>query len=304
MNKPMNEAVAEFLTMLRARNVSFNTRKTYGTALEQLSSYMGTNADLQRFDRITVSQFLEHLHAKGLVAKSQRLKLNGVRAFSRWAKEEGMIPQDYAQSVRGPRIPSTPPESPTESTVTRLLDGPLPEGSSTFEARDRVILEMLYGACGIRVAELTKVNLKDFEGKDLLKVRGKGGRERYVIVGVRARDALAKYLPVREKLLARIENDALLIGISNSRRGGRMDVRSVSRVVRKIADAKGMPTLTCHSLRHAFGQTMYDNGASLPAVQRLLGHARLATTAGFYVDGSVKRMRREIVQAHPHAKVA
>lgn len=299
----LETAFSQFLTALQVRNASPHTLKAYKIAFDQWDAFMDGDVRLEQFTRQNLGHFLEYLHGRGLAKKSVRQKFHAMRSFSSWAFGEKILSQDVAATVRGPRIPTHPPEAPTEREVRRLISGKLP--GSTFYARDKLILWMLYGGCGIRVGELAGVDVGDFNRDLLLIKHGKGGKQRYAVMGKPVRTALDAYLPKRRKLLERLgnpEETALLVGISPNGKGGRLDVRSISRIVRSIALAKGLGHIHPHSLRHGFGQHTFDHDGSLPAIQRLMGHSRLTTTAGFYVDGSVPRIMREIKKAHPHAE--
>jgi integrase/recombinase XerC len=175
----------------------------------------------------------------------------------------------------------------------------MPE-TAAFPERDRLMLELLYG-CGIRNSELTGINLDDIRlSAEAILIRGKGKKERYVPFGGSAKVALAAYLPARQAMLAETRKNtaALLI----NQRGGRLTTRSVGRIIKKIAVAKGLsPDVHPHTLRHAFGTHMLEEGADLRAIQELLGHERLATTQR-YTQLSMKHVLQVYDQTHPRAK--
>jgi integrase/recombinase XerC len=197
--------------------------------------------------------------------------------------------------------------------MNSMLDGKMPEVAS-FPERDRLLFELLYG-CGIRNSELVGINLEDISlSNQAILIRGKGKKERYVPFGGSALQALSVYLPWRQQLLATLRNapkktipakstpakfmPALLV----NQRGGRLTTRSVGRIVKRIAVAKGLsPEVHPHTLRHAFGTHMLEEGADLRAIQELLGHERLATTQR-YTQLSVKHVMNVYDQTHPRAK--
>jgi integrase/recombinase XerC len=188
--------------------------------------------------------------------------------------------------------------------MNSMLDGTMPEVAS-FPERDRLMFELLYG-CGIRNSELVGINLDDISlGNEAILIRGKGKKERYVPFGGSALAALSVYLPWRQQLLSALKKPPptksappLLI----NQRGGRLTTRSVGRIIKRIAVAKGLsPELHPHTLRHAFGTHMLEEGADLRAIQELLGHERLATTQR-YTQLSVKHMMSVYDQTHPRAK--
>jgi integrase/recombinase XerC len=183
--------------------------------------------------------------------------------------------------------------------MNSVLDGNMPEVAA-FPERDRLMLELLYG-CGIRNSELVGINLDHIHVKnEIILIRGKGSKERYVPFGEAVRSALAVYLPVRQQVLSeqRKTTPALLINT----RGGRLTTRSVGRIIKRIAVAKGLsPDVHPHTLRHAFGTHMLEEGADLRAIQELLGHERLSTTQR-YTQLSTKHLLSVYDQTHPRAK--
>ena len=180
-----------------------------------------------------------------------------------------------------------------------VIDGEMP-AVAAFPERDRLMFELLYG-CGIRNSELTGINLDDIRlSAEAILIRGKGKKERYVPFGDSVKSALAVYLPERQKLLeeARKHTNVLLI----NRRGGALTSRSVGRIIKKISVAKGLsPDVHPHTLRHAFGTHMLEEGADLRAIQELLGHERLATTQR-YTQLTMKHVLQVYDQTHPRAK--
>ncbi len=180
-----------------------------------------------------------------------------------------------------------------------VIDGEMAEAAA-FPERDRLMLELLYG-CGIRNSELTGIHLDDIRlSAEAILIRGKGKKERYVPFGDSVRTALAAYLPERQKVIGASgkHSVALLINL----RGGQLTTRSVGRIVKKIAVAKGLsPDVHPHTLRHAFGTHMLEEGADLRAIQELLGHERLATTQR-YTQLSMKHVLEVYDRTHPRAK--
>ena len=183
--------------------------------------------------------------------------------------------------------------------MNSVLDGEMPEIAS-FPERDRLMLELLYG-CGIRNSELVGINVDDVRlSTEAVLIRGKGKKERYVPFGDAVKSALAAYLSVRQMTLSESHKNtpALLI----NQRGGRLTTRSVGRIIKKIAVAKGLsPDVHPHTLRHAFGTHMLEEGADLRAIQEMLGHERLSTTQR-YTQLSMKHLLSVYDQTHPRAK--
>jgi integrase/recombinase XerC len=291
-------AVADFLRHLRERNASPHTIKAYRGDLAIFTAYAGSRG-WKEIDHITIRGFLSQLYERGLSKTSVARSLAAVRSLYRWLAREGVVEQNPAKLVATPRLPKKLPRVPTIEEMNAVLDGQMPEVAA-FPERDRLMLELLYG-CGIRNSELTGINLDDIRlSAETILIRGKGKKERYVAFGQSVKLALAAYLPERQKVLAeeRRSISALLI----NRRGGRLTTRSVGRIVKKIAVAKGLsPDVHPHTLRHAFGTHMLEEGADLRAIQELLGHERLATTQR-YTQLSMKHVLQVYDQTHPRAK--
>jgi integrase/recombinase XerC len=292
------KAVNDFLCHLRERNASLHTVKAYRGDLVLFAAYVGPR-DWKHVDHIAVRGFLSQLYEKGLSKTSVARALAAVRSLYRWLAQEGIVQQNPAKLVATPKLPKKLPRVPTIEEMNTVIDGALPDVAA-FPERDRLMFELLYG-CGIRNSELTGINLDDIRSSaEAILIRGKGKKERYVPFGEMVSSALDAYLPERHKLLesSKKNSNALLI----NRRGGRLTTRSVGRIIKKIAVAKGLsPDVHPHTLRHAFGTHMLEEGADLRAIQELLGHERLATTQR-YTQLSMKHVMQVYDQTHPRAK--
>jgi integrase/recombinase XerC len=294
----IEKAVDQFLRVLRERNASTHTIKAYAGDLETFSGYMGSR-DWKAIDHVAIRGFLSHLYEKGLSKASVARSLAALRSLYRWLAQEGVVEQNPAKLVSTPKLPKKLPRVPTIEEMNTVLDGQMPEVAA-FPERDRLLLELLYG-CGIRNSELTGINLDDIRvSAEAILIRGKGKKERYVPFGGSVAAALAAYLPARQKLLA--DSRKTSPGLLLNQRGGRLTVRSVGRIVKKIAVAKGLsPDVHPHTLRHAFGTHMLEEGADLRAIQEMLGHERLSTTQR-YTQLSMKHVLAVYDQTHPRAK--
>ena len=294
----VEKAVTDFLRQLRERNASMHTIKAYSGDLARFAAYAGSRG-WKQIDHIAVRGFLSQLYEKGLSKTSVARALAAVRSLYRWLAREGVVEQNPARLVATPKRPQKLPRVPTIEEMNSILDGEMPEVAA-FPERDRLMLELLYG-CGIRNSELTGINLDDIRlSAEAILIRGKGKKERYVPFGESARSALVAYLPKRQETLlnTRKNTQALLI----NHRGGRLTTRSVGRIIKKIAVANGLsPDVHPHTLRHAFGTHMLEEGADLRAIQELLGHERLATTQR-YTQLSMKHVLQVYDQTHPRAK--
>src|SRR5215472_13316765 len=294
----VSKAVDDFLHRLRERNASPHTIKAYTGDLARFSAYAGPRSWTQ-IDHIAIRGFLSQLYEKGLSRTSVARSLAAVRSLYRWLAQEGVVDQNPAKLVATPKLPKKLPRVPTIEEMNSVLDGKMPE-TAAFPERDRLMLELLYG-CGIRNSELTGINLDDIRlSAEAILIRGKGKKERYVPFGESAKTALSAYFPARQAVLtdAHKNSNALLI----NQRGGRLTTRSVGRIIKKIAVAKGLsPDVHPHTLRHAFGTHMLEEGADLRSIQELLGHERLSTTQR-YTQLSIKHLLNIYDQTHPRAK--
>ena len=294
----VRKANSRFLASLRQSNASPHTIKAYSGDLENFAAYIGTRG-WRAIDHIVIRGFLSHLYEKGLGKTSVARSLAAVRSLYRWLAQEGVVEQNPAALVATPKLPKKLPRVPTIEEMSSVLDGEMPKVAS-FPDRDRLMFELLYG-CGIRNSELIGINLDDIRlSSEAMLIRGKGKKERYVPFGDAVKAALAVYLPARQQMLSqhRRNTPALLI----NQRGGRLTTRSVGRIVKKIAVAKGLsPDVHPHTLRHAFGTHLLEEGADLRAIQEMLGHERLSTTQR-YTQLSMKHVLAVYDQTHPRAK--
>jgi integrase/recombinase XerC len=312
----VERASDDFLKHLGERNVSKHTIRAYAGDLDVFAAYISSRGgkttektiDWKKIDHIAIRGFLSHLYDKGLSKTSVARALAAVRSLYRWLAQEGVVEQNPAKLVSTPKLPKKLPRVPSIEEMNNVLDGKMPEIAS-FPERDGLMLELLYG-CGIRNSELVGINLDDISlSNEAILIRGKGKKQRLVPFGGSALAALSIYLPWRQRLLLGLRNrsgktmpdkgtPALLV----NRRGGRLTTRSVGRIVKRIAVAKGLsPEVHPHTLRHAFGTHMLEEGADLRAIQELLGHERLATTQR-YTQLSVKHVMNVYDQTHPRAK--
>jgi integrase/recombinase XerC len=294
----VQKAIDKFLQSLRQRNASVHTIKAYTGDLDNFAAYVGARS-WQSIDHLTIRGFLSHLYERDLGKNSVARSLAAVRSFYRWLAQEGVVEQNPAALVSTPKLPKKLPRVPTIEEMNTVLEGQMPEVAS-FPERDRILFELLYG-CGIRNSELTGINLDDIRlSSEAILIRGKGKKERYVPFGDSVKAGLASYLPARQRMLAERKKNttALLI----NQRGGRLTTRSVGRIIKKIAVAKGLsPDVHPHTLRHAFGTHMLEEGADLRSIQEMLGHERLSTTQR-YTQLSMKHVLEVYDATHPRAK--
>ena len=318
MTKPsatvVEKAIARFIRALQERNASPHTIKAYATDLAQFAEYVGPQ-DWRDIDHLMIRGYLSSLYERRLSKTSVARALAALRSLYRWLAQEGVVEQNPAALVATPKLPKKLPRVPTIEELNTVLDSQMPD-SCAFPERDRVILELLYG-CGIRNSELIGINLDDIHwSQEVILVRGKGRKERYVPFGDSAAEAVRNYLPRRQAVLQGPKSPSKrrrkgiitnVISLRNqqplllSLRGTRLTTRSVGRIVKRIAVANGLsPDVHPHTLRHAFGTHMLEEGADLRAIQEMLGHERLATTQR-YTQLTVKHVMEVYDRTHPHA---
>lgn len=293
----MQKAIEAFLRHLdRERNASLHTQKAYGEDLRQFARHaraeLGRDVQPQQVDHVLIRSFLASLHRRGLKKSSAARKLASLRTFFRYLCREGVLVRNPARALLSPRVERRLPTHLDEPDVTRLLELP---GEGLGPARARAILETLY-ATGLRCGELVSLDLSeiDLDGR-MMRVVGKGRKERIVPFGTRARDAIRAYLPYRSRLKPR--EDALFI---NSK-GGRLTDRSVrSLVASRVRQVALSHRVSPHGLRHSFATHLLQRGADLRSIQELLGHTSLSTTQR-YTHVDTRHMLAIYSKTHPRA---
>ena len=301
----MRQLVADFLEHLRfGRGLSAHTLRAYEGDLRQLlgflEEYRGGATSPSDVDALAVRSFVAWCARRGLSRRSQGRALSAVRSLFRWAAREGRAPANVAAGVRTPKTDKKLPRHLRPGEVERVLDAPLGRDDA-LALRDRALLELLY-ATGLRVGELVGLDWRDLDLKGrVLRVIGKGGKERMVPFGVPAQQALQDWLRPWEQLrsseLGREEPVFL------NARGERLSARSVRRLLdRATAEASLDGHVSPHALRHSFATHLLERGADLRAIQELLGHASLATTQR-YTHLDLERLLAVYREAHPAARL-
>lgn len=296
----VRKGILRFLEYLRSeRHASPHTLRAYGNELQRFGEYAGPEIRWKDIDHVFVRGFLSSLHEAGLSKVSIARALAAVRSMYKWLAREGLVKQNPAKLVATPRLPKKLPRVPTMEEMNGLLNAELTEHAA-FPERDKAIFELLYG-CGLRNSELTGIELSDIqEANGVILVRGKGKKQRYVPLEGAAEEALRAYRTERQKLLNAAGKSTRKLFIN--RRGGPLTTRSVGRIVKQIATARGLPPdIHPHTLRHAFGTHMLAEGADLRAIQELLGHERLSTTQK-YTQLSMTQVMDVYDKTHPRAK--
>jgi integrase/recombinase XerC len=296
----IQRGIRKFLDSLRGeRNASTHTLRAYSNELSRFAEYLGPEARWKEIDHVTIRGFLSHLHGCGLSKVSVARALAALRSMYKWLAREGIVQQNPAKLVSSPRLPKKLPRVPTMEEINGLLNTEMPE-SAAFPERDRAIFELLYG-CGLRNSELVGTELGDIEeANGVILIRGKGKKQRYVPLEGAAVEALMAYRDARQAMLNAMRKNTRRLFINQ--RGGPLTTRSVGRIVKKIAVARGLPPdIHPHTLRHAFGTHMLTEGADLRSIQEMLGHERLSTTQK-YTQLSITHVMEVYDKTHPRAK--
>lgn len=333
----MKSSIGKFLEYLRSvRNASPHTLTNYGKDLEQFLAYLtppeATAPGLAKINHQIIREYVGHLHEAGLEKSSIARKLAALRSFFKYCVREGLLKENPARLVPTPKLPKRIPTVLSAEEMSGFLDqlagmqnpadrrrgrkkgweaaAPVPPNAlikpedGLLLRRDRAILELLYAA-GLRVSELTGLNMVDMDQKDkMVRVIGKGRKERIVPFGGKAAEALSLYWPERGKLLhenlrhgGKTDPEAIFLNYM----GRRLTQRSVGRIVKKYVKLVNINwDLHPHSMRHAFATHLLADGADLRAIQELLGHQSLSTTQK-YTHASIRQLMDIYDKAHPHA---
>jgi len=302
--------VAQFLEHLRyERNVSVHTLRNYQSDLDQFLNFLAPPnpatgernlPEVSSVDHLTIREWLAQLHSAQKKKASIARKLAALRTFFQFLVREGLLELNPAKLVSTPRQEKKLPKHLSIEEAIRFIE--TPDIETDLGKRDRAMLELMY-ATGVRVAELTTLNLGDLDFRNkLMRVTGKRRKQRIVPFGDPAHDAIRNYLQVRDSFLANApvskrDEAALFLNYQ----GTRITTRSVGRMVDKyIRICAGMHNISPHALRHSFATHLLDSGADLRDIQELLGHARLSTTQ-VYTHVSMDKLIEVYDKAHPKA---
>jgi integrase/recombinase XerC len=297
----LRQQTEAFLEALRNRAVSEHTLANYESDLRDFEAFLKLRQrTFESIDHIFIRDFLSHLYERHLEKTSVARKLACLRTFFKFLVRDGRLKSNPAELISSPRLPKKLPSYLPEDEAAAVVE--MPQGSSFKDLRDRAILELLY-ASGLRVRELAGLNDENVDlQQHLVRVFGKGRKQRVVPFGDFAARALTAYLAERDRLgLSHAEDDGQT-PVFVSVRGRRLNARDVQRLVEKTR--LGLPSgrrLTAHTLRHSFATHLLERGADLRAIQELLGHSSLATTQK-YTHVSPEHLRAEYDKAHPKAK--
>jgi len=296
----MQEIFNRYVNYLEAeRNMSTYTVRNYTADLMDFFDFLRERSigSLKDVDRLTLRDYLAHLMKQGLAKASIARKLSAIRSFYRYLLQVGLVDTSPVATTSSPKLDKRLPSFLTIEEARRLLEAP--DLSTPQGQRDRALLELLY-ASGIRVSELVQLDLEQVNlDTHEIRVWGKGSKERVVLMGKPATEALAAYISEgRLKLLGERRNSTLFV----NRYGGRLPERRVQRILEKYTMLAGIDKrVHPHMLRHTFATHLLDGGADLRVVQELLGHAALSSTQ-IYTHVTKSQAKKVYLSAHPMAQ--
>jgi tyrosine recombinase XerC len=285
------EKFKNYLTV--EKNYSVHTIKNYLMDLDEFSRHVPSDG-IAGVTHLTIRKYLGFLRSKSISKRSIARKLSSLRTFFRFLARDGYLKTDPVASVSTPKMEKKLPIFLDEKSVTRLVTAP--DKKSFRGSRDRALLEMLYST-GIRVSELVGINTGDVDLiSGIVKVLGKGRRERLAPVGDKAIEALRAYMEYRSE---KGWNDRKALFLN--KQGTRLVDRSVRRIVQKYITVLSIKAnISPHTLRHSFATHLLNRGADLRSVQELLGHKNLSTTQ-IYTHVTMERLKSVYDKAHPRA---
>ena len=282
------------------RNASPETQRSYISDLRQLHAFLLANrfakppVDPALVSPEAIRAYLQWLDRQGEKRTSLARKLASVRSFFRYLVREGLMMHNPGEEIRAPKQPKPLPRVLTKDEAKSLMT--IPDQRSSAWQRDRALLETLYST-GARVSELVGLNVGDLDwANGLIRLRGKGRKERIVPIGDMAIDAIQRYRRNLPNAVARVGSDALFC----NRRGGRLTARSVARIVARYSSDLVAGPVSPHTLRHSFATHLLDEGADLRSIQEMLGHASLNTTQK-YTHVAMDQLQAVYDKAHPRA---
>lgn len=290
----MKRFLEKFINYLKVeKGSSPHTIKNYSIDLEAFSLFLG-DKDINSIDHLLLRRFLADMRSKNYSKRTVARKLASLRTFFKFMYREGHIKANPITAISTPKLDKRLPVVLDEGRVAKLIE--TPRSDDTAGLRDRAILETLYST-GIRVSELVGLDVGDVDHiSGVIKVMGKGRKERISPIGDRASSAIRRYIESRNEKKTR-DKDAVFLNKS----GRRLTDRSIRRIINKHIKAASINEhISPHSLRHSFATHLLDRGADLRSVQELLGHMNLSTTQ-IYTHVTMERLREAYDKAHPRA---
>lgn len=289
----MEKYIEKFVRYMEIeKNYSGHTILNYKLDLQDFNKFLAGTA-LEKVDYLTLRKYLAVLKEKGLGPRSVGRRLSALRSFFRFLSREGYIKTNPILMLSSPKLDKHLPSFMTEDEVYRLIESAFAKNEKDLLGlRDRAILEVFYSS-GLRISELVGLNFEDVDFiSGIVKIRGKGKKERIVPIGEAALTVIRKYLDKRKKQV-----DAVFLNKNNRR----ITTRGIRDIVVKYLRVAGIkPGVSAHTFRHSFATHLLNRGADLRTVQELLGHANLSTTQ-IYTHLTTEKLKSVYDKAHPHA---
>ncbi|MCK4312969.1 MAG: tyrosine recombinase [Candidatus Cloacimonetes bacterium] len=297
----MQEAIKQYIRTLISRGLSQHTITAYRKDILQLNEFLkkyfeDEKVDLNGITRLYLRDFLRELSLKGRSNRTLARKATTVKNFFQYCEKNKLVIKNPAVNLQIPKFDKTLPKYFTEKEMEALLN--IPELSTKFGVRNKAILELIY-SCGMRISEVAGCKMAQIDlNTKIIRIMGKGNKERLVPIGRMAIKALKSYMRIRNQFVSKDSNDTLFLSKSGKSLSADEIREILERYIMLVAKTKGYSP---HSIRHSFATHLISHGADLRAVQEMLGHSNLSTTE-IYTHLSLKDLKKVYKQAHPRSK--
>ena len=286
------------LTLEKERNFSLHTIKAYKNDLNRFNYFLDNTLSrkkLAKINRNDIRKFLAEEYDNGYSSKTVARRLATIKSYFKYLVKTELIQENISIHINSPKVPKKLPNFVDKNLIDTLMN--TPSLDTHIGIRDRAVLELFYST-GMRLSELVNMNIGDFEiNKKLIRVIGKGNKERMIPYGRTAESAIKNYLKIRNlSLKPAFANKPLFVNSSENRISKRTIQRRMNNYIKLVADGKRIGP---HLLRHTFATHLLDNGADIRAVKDLLGHSSLSSTQ-IYTHVSIEKLKKDYTQAHPH----
>jgi len=296
----MLEVIEKYIKNLISRGLSQNTINSYKKDLLQLNEHLSKyfekgNVDIDKISRLYIRDYLRDLSINGRTNRTLARKATTIRNFFKFCETFEILINNPALNLKIPKFEKKLPKHFTENEIEDLLN--IPDLSSKFGVRNKAVLEIIY-SCGLRISEVVSASITQLDlTSRLIKVRGKGDKDRIVPIGNKAVTAIKNYLSIRDQFVSKDSDDSVFLSKSGKPLTANEMREILDRYIRLVAKTKGYSP---HSIRHSFATHLISHGADLRAVQEMLGHSNLSTTE-IYTHLSLKDLKKVYQQAHPRS---
>jgi len=297
----LQKAITQFEKYITSKGLSLNTRTAYKKDLLQLREFLTkyfetAEINLNSISKLYLRDYLRELSFKGRSNRTLARKATTIKNFFKFCEQENLISKNPAANLQIPKFEKKLPKHFTEKEMEDLLS--IPDLSSKFGIRNKAILELIYSS-GLRISEVAICRKQDLDlTEKIIKLMGKGNKQRIVPVGKKAISALKKYLKIRPQFVTKFSDHSLFLSKSGRPLSANELREILERYIILVAKTKGYSP---HSIRHSFATHLLEHGADLRAVQEMLGHSNLSTTE-IYTHLSMKDLKKSYEQAHPRSK--